>query len=300
MRFKSVGAEDGSRFDIVLWQNGTAQTMATYESTAWGGYTLSPDGKRHAFVSGLALDSSGDVIDFETAQISIMDANGQNQRQLTNFASYKGGENWSPDGKTIAFGDGYAAMGTANIWLVDVPGYTTPAIAAATTAPITTAVSPASAIVPATPQPAVEAGPPVTHLRTDNLKIAVVQFQEKGALGAEDAGEIIAGWMNNSLYNTGVFTLYERVLLQDVLAEQDIGLTGAMDESTTAEIGKLFGVDAIVTGTISKFGNTFTVNSRLIDTKTAKLLSTGKVSAKDLDIIATMMELLATKLATER
>ena len=140
--------------------------------------------------------------------------------------------------------------------------------------------------------------PPV-KLRTEVLNIAVVEFHEKGSLGIEDAGEIVAGWMNGSLHNTGVFILYERVLLQDVLAQQDIGLTGVMDESTTTEIGKLYGVEAIVTGTISKFANTFSIVARLIDTKTAKVIATADIKTKDIDAIAKATDGLAIELAKE-
>ena len=137
------------------------------------------------------------------------------------------------------------------------------------------------------------------RLRTGLLNIAVVQFQDKGSLGIEDAGEIVAGWMNGSLHKTGVFTLYERVLLQDVLAEQNIGLTGVMDESTTIEIGKIFGVEAIVTGTISRFASTFSIVARLIDTETGKVIATAEIKTKDIDALAEATDGLAMELAKE-
>ena len=102
------------------------------------------------------------------------------------------------------------------------------------------------------------------------------------------------------MHQTGVFILYERVLLQDVLEEQNMGLTGALDQSTTAQIGKIYGVDAIVTGIISKFGSTYSVMARLVDTKTAKVIATANINTKDLDAIAGMTDGLAIELAMER
>jgi len=92
-------------------------------------------------------------------------------------------------------------------------------------------------------------------------------------LDIEDAGEIVAEWMSSSLHKTQVFDIYERVLLYKVLEEQDLGFTGAPDEKTIAEIGMIYGVEAIVTGTISKSGNTISVVAKLIDTETAKVIA---------------------------
>lgn len=296
---KSFGRAGEVQAEIVRWQNGTAQTIAMYES-ADGSGILSPDGKMLAFISGLEYDNDGNVIDFETGQILITDAMGQNPQQITTVASYKTGLRWSPDSKAIAFTAGYFAMGESNIWLVDVPNDMPPTLAGITPAPARMPSSPEQTIVRPSVESAGRNTPRATHLRTDNLNIAVVQFQEKGRLDQPDAGGMIAELMSTALDATGAFELFERVLLQDVLAEQNIGLTGALDDKTTAEIGKIYGVDAIVTGTIFKFGNTFNITARLVDTKTAKFIASGKVSAKDLDSIAIELGQLAIKLATIR
>ena len=260
--------------DIVLWQGGTAQLLTTgksYENNpAW-----SPDGEKLAYSS----DVNGNY------DIWMMDTNGQNQRQLTTSKSMDMMPAWSPDGQKIAFVSDTDEI--SGIWVMDISGGI-PAAATVATRELAVAATPASATAPA------------SHLRTDTLKIAIVQFQEKGALGIEDAGGIVAGWMSTSMHKTGVFILYERVLLQDVLEEQNMGLTGALDQSTTAQIGKIYGVDAIVTGIISKFGSTYSVMARLVDTKTAKVIATANINTKDLDAIAGMTDGLAIELAMER
>lgn len=105
--------------------------------------------------------------------------------------------------------------------------------------------------------------------------------------------------MGSSLIKTGAFTLYERILLYKILEEQDLGLTGALDEKTTTEIGKLYGVEAIVTGTVSKFGNTISVVAKLIDTETAKVIASSDVKTTSVDAIPGAMDELARELAKE-
>jgi len=84
-----------------------------------------------------------------------------------------------------------------------------------------------------------------------------------------------------------------------VLDEQELGLTGALDEQTTAKIGKLYEVEAIVTGTVSKFGNTISLVAKLIDTKTAKVMATADVKTTSVDAIPGAIDELARDLAKE-
>ena len=102
---------------------------------------------------------------------------------------------------------------------------------------------------------------------TDKMTVAVVEFQVKGDIGISDAGAIIAEWMISALVDTGKFILNERVLLAKVLEEQAFSESGLVDEETIAKAGQLFGVEAIVTGSVLQWGNTTSVTARLIDTR---------------------------------
>jgi hypothetical protein len=52
---------------------------------------------------------------------------------------------------------------------------------------------------------------------------------------------------------TGKFTLIEREKVDAVLIEQDFGTTGRVTSQTAAKIGKMLGVDLILTGSVSQF-----------------------------------------------
>ena len=67
----------------------------------------SPDGKRIAFVSGR---------NEKVSHIFVMDADGQNQIELTHDFVHKRLPSWSPDGKRIAY------VGDNVIWVVDSDG----------------------------------------------------------------------------------------------------------------------------------------------------------------------------------
>ncbi len=45
-----------------------------------------------------------------------------------------------------------------------------------------------------------------------------------------------------------------------------MGMSALMDKKTIAEIGKMHGVEAIITGSVIKFGDVISVNTKMIDT----------------------------------
>ena len=50
---------------------------------------------------------------------------------------------------------------------------------------------------------------------------------------------------------TDFYTIIERDQLQKVLREQRLSLSGAIDESSAAEVGRILGLDVIIMGTVS-------------------------------------------------
>ena len=81
----------------------------------------SPDGKRIVFSSYRTEHFRGEF--GITYEIYVMDANGQNQQNLTNNRGNDGSPSWSPDGKRIAFSsyrDGH--FQSAEIYVMDADG----------------------------------------------------------------------------------------------------------------------------------------------------------------------------------
>jgi len=135
--------------------------------------------------------------------------------------------------------------------------------------------------------------PPPGKLRKKILTTAVVEFTERGDLGIQDAGAIIAEWMTTALNKTGVFEVYERLSLDKLMAEHKMGMSGLMEEETIAEIGKMRGVEAIITGSVIKFGDIISVTAKLIDTETAKIIDSGDVKVTDANRISLEIDKLA-------
>jgi len=152
--------------------------------------------------------------------------------------------------------------------------------------------------------PATPSLPPPTatgiKLVGERMGIAVLPFQTTG-LGTE-MGEInVVEQMMTTFYNLNRFKLFERSQLEKILEEQKLAMSGVLDASTAAEIGKGIGVDAIVLGTVTRAGSNIAINARLIDTETAEIITaqdemSPRTSIQDLK---QMIQRLATKISRD-
>src|SRR5690606_21238006 len=86
-------------------------------------------------------------------------------------------------------------------------------------------------------------------------RIAVVNFENNSTwtYWGDNLGRAAADELVTQLLNGGQFTVIERTQLESVIAEQKLGASGAVDASTAARIGKILGVQFILTGSITQF-----------------------------------------------
>lgn len=146
-------------------------------------------------------------------------------------------------------------------------------------------------LVAATPAGSGWAAGPLPAARTS---VAVVEFNVMGDLGTEGGGAIVAEWLVSALGESKVFALRERVLLKKVLAEQQLTMAGLVDEGTAAaKIGKLYGLDAVISGSIFRWGSTITVSARLIDTSTGAIQRTAEIRSGAMDAVPDRIKELA-------
>jgi hypothetical protein len=93
----------------------------------------------------------------------------------------------------------------------------------------------------------------------------------------------------------------ERAQLDKLLGEQKLKQTGAIDPATAKEVGRIAGVDAIITGSVTDLQSMVGINARLIDTATGEIFAEAQVKiTKDDDVKKIMTVVLKTGTATVR
>lgn len=108
-------------------------------------------------------------------------------------------------------------------------------------------------------------------------KIAVMDFSWLEGQ-TTDFGKFIAEELITRLFMTRKFEgVIERQLLIKILEEQKLTSSGIFDSESIKVFGKISGIDAIVSGTITDLGPKLRINARLISTETAKIVGVASV-----------------------
>lgn len=85
-------------------------------------------------------------------------------------------------------------------------------------------------------------------------RVAVMDFENKSQYGGWRVGRGAADVLTTELVKMGKFEMFERERLQSVIKEQNLGASGRIDPSTAARIGKIIGVNYIITGAVTEYG----------------------------------------------
>ena len=89
-----------------------------------------------------------------------------------------------------------------------------------------------------------------------NFDYATVHAGVSGIFGQDvDIGKGISDLLINNLVKDGTYRVVNRSIMDKILAEQNFSNSNRADPNSAAKIGKLLGVDAIIVGSITEFGN---------------------------------------------
>lgn len=125
----------------------------------------------------------------------------------------------------------------------------------------------------------------ISEYRGPKLRVGVVNFQNKTPSRVLGIGEAAADILGTIMQKTGRFIIIPQQDVASIMAQQRFGATGAVNPETAAEMGKILGLNAIVTGAVTAYseaeeGSDFivgkskkqiarvTVDYRIVDTTT--------------------------------
>ena len=132
---------------------------------------------------------------------------------------------------------------------------------------------------------------PGTALAQARVRVAVMNFENNSAWTwwGDNLGRAAADELATQLVQSGKYTVIERAQLDAILQEQNLGATGAITPATAAKVGKLLGVQLLLTGSITQFsvqrtsvamrgiGGSYLnaeskVDARLVNTETGEIM----------------------------
>lgn len=139
------------------------------------------------------------------------------------------------------------------------------------------------------------------NLRDQKIKIGIVEFQSLNEEAKKDIlGKVFSEVLTTSFVNSEAFKIIEREQIEKVVQELQLTQSGIIDTSSAKQIGKMVGADAILTGSVIKFGNDLRVDARIIDVESGIILTAEKTMGKsDLKSIGTMADLIVQNLVNK-
>ncbi len=125
--------------------------------------------------------------------------------------------------------------------------------------------------------------------------IAVVDFTDLQG-NITELGRFLAEELSSELVSAGrPFEVVDRMHLRTILSEHKLSLTGLIDPKTVKKLGQVSGVDAIVIGTVTPFGESVRLSIKVLATDTAKIIGSSRGNIPKTQAIA---ELLAREIET--
>jgi len=118
----------------------------------------------------------------------------------------------------------------------------------------------------------------LANFGTNVKKLAVIPFSYADNTASTKDGAVISERLTMKLINLQKFEIIERSVLNKVLDELKLQSSGVIDASSAKELGKVLGVDAIITGTLVPTADgKIEVNARIIKTETAQAIGASQV-----------------------
>ena len=115
-----------------------------------------------------------------------------------------------------------------------------------------------------------------------NPKIALVPFTYSGTGEKDDGGgNVVSDRLTTKIVKLKKFQVIDRQSLQKILEEQKLQTSGVVDPETAKKIGKVLGVEAIITGSLTNVsGGMVEVNAKLIRTETAEIINVSSAKVE--------------------
>ncbi|KAB2880844.1 LPXTG cell wall anchor domain-containing protein [bacterium] len=104
--------------------------------------------------------------------------------------------------------------------------------------------------------------------------VAVLDLQVSGGILKSEAAAL-SDRLRSEMQELKKFDLIERSQMDALLKEQDFSIS-ELSESNAAKAGKLLSAEQVAIGTIGKVGRTYTVDVRLIEVETGKVINSSK------------------------
>lgn len=110
----------------------------------------------------------------------------------------------------------------------------------------------------------------------EQATVAVLELDVAGGV-SEAYARPLSDRLRQELFKTGEFLVVERGIMEEILQEQAIQLSGCTTNECAVEAGRVLGVEQMVAGSVARVGEVLSVSVRLIDVESSRVLAAESV-----------------------
>lgn len=119
----------------------------------------------------------------------------------------------------------------------------------------------------------------------DKPTLAVLDLQDGGSIGpdAQDLSRLgvgIAMMLTTEMSRNERVTMVERDQIQDLVAEHRLNLSGMVDASTAAEVGRLLGAKYMLFGAYTDVFSNLRIDVRVVEVESGRIVRAQEVTAE--------------------
>ncbi len=135
----------------------------------------------------------------------------------------------------------------------------------------------------------------------DSISVAVLDFNNNAGIDSLTVKSLTSRFQTD-LVNSKAFIVIEREKMNEILREQDFHMSDLCNSDVcTVGIGQVIGATHIVTGDIANIGSVYSVNCRLMDVSTVKIVKADSRShTGSIEGLLTLMDASALALSGTR
>jgi curli biogenesis system outer membrane secretion channel CsgG len=138
------------------------------------------------------------------------------------------------------------------------------------------------------------AGPTSALAQGDVPRVAVLDFSSfmMGEGGASvNLGKAISAMLVTEFSGREGLQVVERQQLNALLDEQDLGVSGRLNEEDAVEIGRLLGVQYVLVGQVTSIVDQLRMDIRAVDVETSEIVTVLKKSDRTSELFAVVVQL---------
>ncbi|GEM_PF-3328577 len=106
-------------------------------------------------------------------------------------------------------------------------------------------------------------------LGQEKMKMAILSMEAISV--QEDVARTVSDLLYTELLNTGHFIIIERNKISSLLEEQGFQQSGCTETECAVEVGKILAVNRVLVGSVSRLGQSYIINARIVNVESGVL-----------------------------